>query len=80
MSVNPGRTFTERPAEGMAAEARQQGVSVGRCSKAKFEPAARSRFARNSEEIADAVVHSSPQPAPATTPLAMMALTPMVRR
>lgn len=79
-AVNPGRTFTERLAEGMAAEARQQGVSVHEAVAKATRSLPPGRFARP-EEIADAVVYlASARASYVNGALLAMdgALTPMV--
>ncbi len=79
-AVNPGRTFTERLAEGMAAEARQQGVSVHEAVAKATRSLPLGRFARP-EEIADAVVYlASARASYVNGALLAMdgALTPMV--
>lgn len=79
-AVNPGRTFTERLAEGMQAEARQQGVTVEEAISSATKNLPLKRFA-NPEEIADAVVFlASARASYVTGALLAMdgALTPMV--
>ena len=78
-AVNPGRTFTERLAEGMQAEARQQGISVEAAIAKANQSLPLGRFAKP-EEIADAVVYLSPAPTYVNGALFAMdgALTPMV--
>lgn len=79
-AVNPGRTFTERLAEGMQAEARQQGVTVDEAIAAATKSLPLGRFARP-DEIADAVVYlASARASYVNGALLAMdgALTPMV--
>ena len=79
-AVNPGRTFTERLAEGMQAEARQQGVSVEEAIAKANKSLPLGRFAKP-EEIADAVVYlASARASYINGALVAMdgALTPMV--
>jgi len=79
-AVNPGRTFTERLAEGMQAEARQQGISVDEAIAKANKTLPLGRFAKP-EEIADAVVYlASARASYVNGALLAMdgALTPMV--
>ena len=79
-AVNPGRTNTLRPPEGMQAEARQQDVTLEEAINRDTQSLPLKRFT-NPEEIADAVVYlASARAGYVTGALPTMdgALTPMV--